>query len=90
MKSKWIRLNSKLESYTMKVEIIRRLDQFGGEGMCELLLQVDEEYMDMYRKETGEKDFNQESFNQWMTKQMEQRVEDEGWKLQGEEWKFED
>ena len=67
----------------MSVKIIRRLDQFGGEGMCELLLQVDEEYMDMYRKETGEKDFNQESFNQWMTKQMEQLVE-------GEEWKFED
>ena len=67
----------------MKVKIIRRLDQFGGEGMCELLLQVDEEYMDMYRKETGEKDFNQESFNQWMIKQMEQLVE-------GEEWKFED
>ena len=71
----------------MKVEIIRRLDQFGGEGMCELLLQVDEEYMDMYRKETGEEDFNQESFNEWVTGQMEQRVEEEGWKLEGEEWK---
>ena len=67
----------------MSVKIIRRLDQFGGEGMCELLLQVDEEYMDMYRKETGEKDFNQESFNQWMTEKMEQLVE-------GEEWKSED
>jgi hypothetical protein len=67
----------------MKAEIIRRLDQFGGEGMCELLLQVDEEYMDMYRKETGEKDFNQGSFNQWTTEKMEQLVE-------GEEWKFED
>ena len=67
----------------MDIEIIRRLDQFGGEGMCELLLQVDEEYMDMYRKETGEEDFNQESFNQWVTEQMEQLVE-------GEEWKFED
>jgi hypothetical protein len=39
--------------------------------------------MDTYRKETGEKDFNQESFDQWMTKQMEQLVE-------GEEWRFED
>ena len=71
----------------MNVEIIRRLDQFGGEGMCELLLQVDEEYMDTYRKETGEEDFDQESFNQWVTKRMEQRVEEEGWKLEGEEWK---
>ena len=71
----------------MNVKIIRRLDQFGGEGMCELLLQVDEEYMDMYRKETGEEDFNQESFNQWVIEQMEQRVEEEGWKLEGEEWK---
>ena len=67
----------------MNFKIIRRLDQFGGEGMCELLLQIDEEYMDTYRKETGEKDFNQESFDQWMTKQMEQLVE-------GEEWRFED
>ena len=58
--------------------------------MCELLIRVDEEYMDMYRKETGENDFNQESFNQWMVQQMEQRVEDEGWKLEGEEWKCED
>jgi hypothetical protein len=66
----------------MKVKIIRRLDQFGGEGMCELLLQVDEEYMDMYRKETGEEDFNQESFNQWMIAKMEQLVEGEGWKLE--------
>ena len=66
----------------MNVEIIRRLDQFGGEGMCELLLRVDEEYMDAYRKETGEKDFNQESFNQWVIKQMEQLVEGEEWKLE--------
>ena len=65
----------------MNVEIIRRLD--AGDGMCELLLRVDEEYMDMYREETGEKGFNQESFNQWMTETMEQLVE-------GEEWKFED
>ena len=54
--------------------IIRRLDQFGGEGMCELLLQVDEECMDTYRKETGEEDFNQASFNQWVTEKMEQLV----------------
>jgi hypothetical protein len=66
----------------MNFKIIRRLDQFGGEGMCELLLQMDEEYMDTYRKETGEKDFNQESFDQWMTKQMEQLVEGEEWKLE--------
>ena len=67
----------------MDIKIIRRLDQFGGEGMCELLLQVDEEYMDTYREETGEKDFNQESFNQWVTEQMENL-------LKSEEWKYED
>jgi len=67
----------------MDIKIIRRLDQFGGEGMCELLLRVDEEYMDMYREETGEKDFNQESFNQWVTEQMENL-------LKSEEWKYED
>ena len=67
----------------MDIKIFRRLDQFGGEGMCELLLQVDEEYMDTYREETGEKDFNQESFNQWVTEQMENL-------LKSEEWKYED
>jgi hypothetical protein len=40
----------------MNVKILRRLDQFGGEGMCELLLQVDEECMNAYRKETGDKE----------------------------------
>ena len=64
----------------MNVKILRRLDQFGGEGMCELLLQVDEECMNTYRKETGEKDFNQESFDQWMIARMEQLVEGEEWK----------
>ena len=65
----------------MDIEIIRRLD--AGNGMFEFLLRVDEEYMDMYREETGERDFNQESFNQWITERMENSLE-------GEEWKFED
>ena len=65
----------------MDIEIVRQLD--AGNGMCELLLRVDEEYLNMYREETGEKDFNQGSFNQWITKQMENSLE-------GEEWKYED
>jgi hypothetical protein len=65
----------------MDIEIVRQLD--AGKGMCELLLRVDEEYLNMYREETGEKDFNQESFNQWVTEQMENSLE-------GEEWKYED
>ena len=65
----------------MDIEIVRQSDL--GKGVCELLLRVDEEYLDMYRGETGEKDFNQESFNQWITEQMENSLE-------GEEWKYED
>ena len=65
----------------MDIEIVRQLD--AGKGMCELLLRVDEEYLNTYRDETGEKDFNQESFNQWITERMENSLE-------GEEWKFED
>ena len=65
----------------MDIEIVRQLD--AGDGMCELLLRVDEEYLNMYREETGEKDFNQESFNQWITEKM-------GNLLEGEEWKHED
>ena len=68
------------EQFIMNVKIVRRLDQFGGDGMCELLLQVDDEYMDMYREETGEQDFNQESFNQWITEKMENSQEGEEWK----------
>ena len=65
----------------MDIEIVRQLDV--GKGMCELLLRVDEGYLNMYREETGEKDFNQESFNQWITERMENSPE-------GEEWKYED
>ena len=65
----------------MDIEIVRQRD--AGNGMCELLSRVDEEYLNMYREETGEKDFNQESFNQWITEQMENSLE-------GEEWKYED
>jgi hypothetical protein len=43
-------------------------------------LQVDEEYLDLYRKETGEEDFNQESFDQWITQRMENSPESEDWK----------
>ena len=64
----------------MDIEIVRQLD--AGKGMCELLLRVDEEYMDTYRKETGEKDFNQESFDQWMIARMERLVEGEEWRLE--------
>ena len=63
----------------MKVEVIRELDV--GDETVEVLLRVDEEYMDMYRAETDEKDFNQESFNEWMTQQMENSLEGEEWQL---------
>ena len=65
----------------MDIEVVRQLD--AGNGLCELLLRVDEEYLDMYREETGENDFNQESFNQWLTERMENSLE-------GEEWRYKD
>ncbi len=65
----------------MDIEIVRQLD--AGQGVCELLLRVDQEYLDMYRREMGENDFNQESFNQWITEKMKNSLE-------GEEWKYED
>ena len=65
----------------MDIEIVRQSDV--GKGMCEFLLRVDEEYLNVYREDTGEKDFDQESFDQWITEQMENSLE-------GEEWKYED
>jgi hypothetical protein len=62
----------------MDIKIVRQLNT--SRGICELLLQVDEEYLDLYRKETGEEDFNQESFDQWITQRMENSPESEDWK----------
>ena len=62
----------------MDIKIVRQLNT--SKGMCELLLRVDEEYLNEYRKETGEEDFNQESFDQWITQRMENSPESEDWK----------
>ena len=50
----------------MKIKIIRELS--AGDGKRELLLEIDEEFLGIYRSETGDYDepFNQEWFNEWL------------------------
>lgn len=65
----------------MHFELIRQLPH--GDEQTEFLCRIDEEFLDIYREETGEKDFNQETFNQWITDRMAATLE-------GEEWRYED
>ena len=47
----------------------------------ELLLEVDEELLNVYRAEMREEDFNQDSFNKWLEKLI-------GYASDGEDWKY--
>ena len=48
----------------MNIKIIKERE-IKGEAR-ELLIEVDEELLDIYRSETGEDDFDQDSFNEWL------------------------
>ncbi len=62
----------------MEVKLIRELRSNGDK--TELLLEVDEEFLDMYRNDTGEKGFNQDSFNGWLKCLMECAMDGERWR----------
>ena len=63
----------------MKIKIIREMSAEGDKR--ELLLEVDEELLNVYRAEMGEEDFNQDSFNKWLEKLI-------GYASDGEDWKY--
>lgn len=59
----------------MRFNLLRTLD--APNNKKELLLEVDEELLNVYRRETGEKDFNQKTFDEWVSKLAEQITDDE-------------
>ena len=54
----------------VKIKIIRELS--AGDGKRELLLEIDEEFLDIYRSETGDysEPFDQKEFNEWLEELM--------------------
>ena len=67
----------------MRLKLIREIN-WAKENKAELLLEVDEEFLDIYRTETGDEDFDQESFNEWFEDLIKHEIEGEDWKY-GEE-----
>lgn len=61
----------------MNIKIIKERE-IKGEAR-ELLIEVDEELLDIYRSETGEDDFDQDSFNEWLQNLLEHAIEGEDW-----------
>ena len=62
----------------MKIKIIREMSAEGDKR--ELLLEVDEELLNVYRAEMREDDFNQDSFNEWLERLAKNSSEGEDWK----------
>jgi hypothetical protein len=59
----------------MKIKVIRELEVKGNKR--ELLMEVDEEFLDMYRAETGETDFDQDTFNDWIEGLIDHVIQEE-------------
>lgn len=59
----------------MNLKIIRELKS--KEGKRELLIEVDDELMDIYRSETGETDFEQETFDEWINELIKHALEED-------------
>jgi len=59
----------------VNLKIIRELKS--KEGKRELLIEVDDELMDIYRSETGETDFEQETFDEWINELIKHALEED-------------
>ena len=62
----------------MKLKLIRDLI-WNKDNKAELLFEVDEEFLDIYRSETGDDDFDQESFNDWFEELVKYAIEGDDW-----------
>lgn len=62
----------------MRLKLIREIN-WTKENKAELLLEVDEEFLDIYRYETGDEDFDQESFNAWFEDLIKYGIEGDDW-----------
>tara|TARA_B100000959_G_C14949777_1_gene611425 strand:+ start:988 stop:1185 length:198 start_codon:yes stop_codon:yes gene_type:complete len=65
----------------MKLKIIREMA--AGYNRRELLLEVDDELLSVYMTTMGVKEYDQESFNEWLEKLIH-------YSSDGEDWKYED
>jgi hypothetical protein len=59
----------------MKLELIRQLPH--DDDTLELLFEVDQELFEVYRSETGDDEFDQDSFNEWINDLIKYAVEGE-------------
>ena len=59
----------------MKLELIRQLSH--DDDTLELLFEVDQELFEVYRSETGDDEFDQDSFNEWINDLIKYAVEGE-------------
>jgi len=59
----------------MKLELIRQLPT--KDDKIELLFRVDKELFEAYRSETGDDDFDQDSFDEWINSVIEHAIEGE-------------
>jgi hypothetical protein len=66
----------------MKLHLIRQLPH---DNKTELLFEVDTELLEAYRSETGDDDFDQEGFNEWINSLIEHAIEGEDWRYRDEE-----
>ena len=62
----------------MKLKLIRQLP--AKDDKVELLFEVDEELFEVYRSETGDDDFEQESFDEWINGLLKEAIEGENWR----------
>ena len=56
----------------MRLEIIRQLP---SDDKVELLVEVDNELLEVYRSETGADDFDQDSFDSWLNSLIDYSLE---------------
>ena len=66
----------------MKLELIRQLQS--DDNKIELLFEVDQELFEVYRSETGDDEFNQDSFDEWINDLLEHAIEGENWRYPDE------
>jgi len=68
----------------MKINVLRELEI--KERGVELLLEVDEELLDVYRSETGDHEDppEQEEFDEWLNSLINYALEGEEWRLEEE------
>jgi len=64
----------------MKIKVIREMD--AGYDRRELLMEVDDEVLAVYRAAMNVEEFDQDSFNEWLEKIIHSSTDGEDWKYE--------